>query len=106
MRPHGYKRVCELDIPIFDLGISTQQDTERCHVEVETGSLTRNKRRTRSESQQCTEVVLRKMGFESPGNLLDNGLVFSKEDLRSIDESVQKIGTSSIKGKSKVCTKI
>ncbi|KAL2471744.1 hypothetical protein Adt_39880 [Abeliophyllum distichum] len=100
MRPHGCKRVCEPDIPSFDLGISTQQGTERCHVDVETGSLTENKRMTKSERQQCTKVVI----FESPGNLLNDGLVFSEEDLRSIDESVKKIRTSSVKEKSKVYT--
>ncbi|KAL2474592.1 hypothetical protein Adt_35328 [Abeliophyllum distichum] len=101
MRPLGCKIVREPDIPSFDLGIGTQQQIESCHGVVETVSPTRNKRTTRSNSQQCNQVVVNDMVFDSPGNLLDNGLVFIEEELRSIDESVQNIGSSSSKGKSK-----
>ncbi|KAL2481613.1 hypothetical protein Adt_34579 [Abeliophyllum distichum] len=58
MRPHGSKTIGEIDIPSLDLGISTQQCIEQCHDDVESSSLTRNKHRTRSESQQCTDVVI------------------------------------------------
>ncbi|KAL2462089.1 hypothetical protein Adt_45509 [Abeliophyllum distichum] len=106
MRPLGCKIVCEPDIPSFDLGIGTQQQTESCHGVVEIVSPTRNKRTTRSNSQQCNQVVVNDMGFDSPSNLLDDGLVFSEEELRSIDEYVQNIGSYSNKGKSKMITPI
>ncbi|KAL2461007.1 Uncharacterized protein Adt_44427 [Abeliophyllum distichum] len=56
--------------------------------------------------QSCSDVVVNAMGIQSTGNLLDDRLEFSKEDFRSIDESIQKNGCSSIKGKMKAISSI
>ncbi|KAL2534266.1 Uncharacterized protein Adt_07617 [Abeliophyllum distichum] len=62
---------------------------------------TENKQRNSNQIQRSSDVVVSEKDNQSPGNQLDDGMQFSEEDFRSIDESVNKNASSDMKGKSK-----
>ncbi|KAL2549389.1 Uncharacterized protein Fot_10919 [Forsythia ovata] len=49
-----------------------------------------NKRCSGPQKQVCTEICAIELHYGSPINILDDGMVFSEDDFKKIDKSVQK----------------